>query len=426
MTTHDKPSLALVFGHFSSPAGMRGWRDLEAFFNPRNAFGQVHVIAMGDPYEYPAYQFGSVHVHRIRSFLRPNILRRLGDIYALVLGTIMLRRLVRDRQIDLILQIDSTPLKYGLPAVLVAKRGKIPSVITLCNDYEEMMKNSSLLLRWFGRLVWPYLFKNCTRVRSKGHHIAQFALKYGVSRGKLCVIPNKQETEVFLSRPSAGELQRAAESMGLADLVHDSVVFVTVARLIPVKNIERVLRAFKEVRRRIPNLTYLIAGKGPLRESLEILAKELGVTDRVRFLGYLSHDQLRLVYHLSDVLVFPTLYEGHPRAVLEAMLCKMPIICANVGAVCEFVKNGRDGLWVNPQSVDAIASAMEQLAIDPKLRAELGRHATFDPYEYSVESVGAREAAFYLQTIRDHGRNSGSCTWSSGRKEEDQEQGALA
>ena len=84
------------------------------------------------------------------------------------------------------------------------------------------------------------------------------------------------------------------------------------------------------------------------------------------------------------------------------MLSNLPIICTNYGYVCEIVEDGRDGVWVDPFDVDAISRAIEQLASDNRLRAELSRHRYFKADAFSIETVNKQEAAFYLTTIRDY------------------------
>jgi glycosyltransferase involved in cell wall biosynthesis len=177
-------------------------------------------------------------------------------------------------------------------------------------------------------------------------------------------------------------------------------VFLTTARLIEAKNIGGMLRAFARASSRTPDIVYLIAGQGELLSELQVLAARLGVADRVRFLGHLRHEHLRYVYHLSDVFLFSTLYEGQPRAVIESLMSGLPVICSNYGGVCELVENDRSGLWVDPLDVEAIAEAICRLASDAQLRATMSECTAFDAAGFSVEAVNRREAEFYLRTIR--------------------------
>ena len=394
--------LALVLGHFSTLAERHNWQNLNAFFNPGCIFERVHVIALGDDFEYSETQFGTVHVHPVRSMIRSTLFKPVNSLFILLAGMLKIMVVVRKYRIDLVAQIFSTPLKYGLPVVIVAKMLGIPSIITLCNDYPRLegMTYGSLQ-KAFSRLVWPFIFKNCTKVRSKGGYIANFALGYGVPSNKVAVISNKMDLDKFMNRPSIEELERVAEELGIANLIRDSVVFLTVARLIPAKNFRRVMEAFALSAQRQSNLVYLIVGQGPLEKELNALAYKLGIADRVRMLGYFSHEKLRYIYRLAHVFLFVTLYEGQPRVVNEAIVSELPIICSNYGEVTEVVKHGVDGLLVNPRDVIEISDAIYQLAADSSLREKMSLHSGFNPSSLSLEQVGTKEAAFYLQTIRE-------------------------
>ena len=174
---------------------------------------------------------------------------------------------------------------------------------------------------------------------------------------------------------------------------------MTCARLIDVKNIDQVLDALALASKRHGSLALLIVGEGPLRSRLEERVSNLGLDSGVKFLGYLPHDELSLLYHMSDVFLLPTLYEGHPRALLEARLAGLPVIASTHGSVRELVTNDLGGLLVDPLSVDAIADAMVELAGNVQLRDRFRRDPTFDPSLFSIEAVSAQEEVFYLEAI---------------------------
>jgi glycosyltransferase involved in cell wall biosynthesis len=404
-----KSNAAFMFGPFSILAGRRNWRDLDSFFNPEGVFGEVHVIACGDDHDYETLRFGSLRIHPVRSITTRPSLRRLNDLYVLAAGTRLLARLMDTNEIDLVGQIDATPVKYGLPAVYMGKRHGLPSVVTLCNDYDAIMRyNSSAPGRVVKRLLWPYVLRNSTRVRSKGEYIAGFARKHGVPESRITVIPNKEDLSKFQVAPGQDELREAAARWGIQGLIGRSTLMITCARLIEAKNLRRMVEAVAAANATCEDLHFLIVGDGPLRPSLESTAEGLGIGDRVRFLGYLPHDELRLAYRLADVFLFPTLYEGHPRALMEAMMSGLPVIASSHGAVRDVVQDGIDGILVDALDVDQIAEAIIRLASDRGLRVALSRHPTFDPSRYSQETIGAIEAAFYRDALEQHGAGGGT------------------
>lgn len=163
-------------------------------------------------------------------------------------------------------------------------------------------------------------------------------------------------------------LTREALGVGAA-----SFVIGTVGRLTPVKGIEYVLRAGALLIRQHPmsRIHIVVVGDGPLREALEGLARCLSISDRVTFLGE-RHDVLHLL-GLLDVFVMPSLHEGIPIALLEALAAGCPVIGSNVGGVPEIIRDGVDGMLVPSKDPAAIAAAISALQMSESLRIRFQR-----------------------------------------------------
>ena len=143
-----------------------------------------------------------------------------------------------------------------------------------------------------------------------------------------------------------------------------------VGRLIPIKGHIVLLRAFARAREEVPELELEIAGRGPLEPALRALARELGLGDSVRFLGYVSPIQERIEGALA--IVVPSLGEGFGMVALEAMERARPVIAAAIGGLGELVRDGETGLLVPPGKVEPFARAIVELARDPARAARMG------------------------------------------------------
>lgn len=143
-----------------------------------------------------------------------------------------------------------------------------------------------------------------------------------------------------------------------------------VGRLIPIKGHIVLLRAFAAARRELPNLELDIAGTGPLEPALRALAKELGVADAVRFLGYVAPIQEAI--ERSAIVVVPSMGEGFGMVALEAMERARPVIAAAIGGLGELVRHGQTGLLVPPAEVDPLTRAIVTLGSDLQLAARMG------------------------------------------------------
>jgi len=143
-----------------------------------------------------------------------------------------------------------------------------------------------------------------------------------------------------------------------------------------------------------------IAGAGEERERLEGLAQQLGISDRVRWIGVLPHGELAQLYRSAAAVVVPSLEEGLGLVAVEAQLCETPVVAADSGGLPDVVQHERTGLLVPPADAALLARALDDLLSRPDRGASLGKAgrlhalATFAP-----ESVARRYAEIYRNAI---------------------------
>jgi glycosyltransferase involved in cell wall biosynthesis len=137
---------------------------------------------------------------------------------------------------------------------------------------------------------------------------------------------------------------------------------VCVGRLIPIKGHLVLRRALAQARARVPGITLDVAGRGPLAPALQAYARELGVEDAVRFLGFVS--PVAGAFENAAIAVVPSLGEGFGMVALEAMERARPVVASAVGGLPEIVDDGRTGLVVPSADAEALADAIVELASD--------------------------------------------------------------
>lgn len=142
-----------------------------------------------------------------------------------------------------------------------------------------------------------------------------------------------------------------------------------VGRLDPIKGHKYLLMALEKVKKVYPKLKCLIIGDGPIRGELETLSESLGLRNNVEFLGFRRDVQSLL--GLMDIFVLPSLSEGLPNSILEAMASSVPVVATNVGGIPEVITDKKNGLLVPPKDVDKLAEAILQLAGDSALRQNI-------------------------------------------------------
>jgi phosphatidylinositol alpha-1,6-mannosyltransferase len=157
-------------------------------------------------------------------------------------------------------------------------------------------------------------------------------------------------------------------------------VVLTVARLIERKGHAYVLRALEEVSGQFPDTMYVIVGKGPERERLEKIAAEKGISDRVKFVGETTDEDLLNYYNACDMFVMPSRsieadghVEGFGIVFLEANACGKPAVGGRSGGVPEAIIDGKTGFLVDPIDKHDIAEKIMCILKDPALGKRLGQ-----------------------------------------------------
>jgi glycosyltransferase involved in cell wall biosynthesis len=162
---------------------------------------------------------------------------------------------------------------------------------------------------------------------------------------------------------------------------------LSVGRLDPEKGTIYLIRAAHElVSRGWRSLRLDLVGTGQEEGALRREVQRLGLTEHVRFLGYIHYGpELLAVYRASDVFVLPSLTEGFPQTLLEAMGCGIPIVATRVGGVSGLLKDGRNGLLVDPASPGQICSALRRLKRDGELRRRMVINGLETAKDHTVE-----------------------------------------
>jgi len=187
----------------------------------------------------------------------------------------------------------------------------------------------------------------------------QFKRKMGFLPERHVVIPPGVE----LRRESGERAVQLREELGLKG----KVVIAFVGRLLKVKGVEELVEAAKELP---PQAALLIVGDGPERKRLEAIARELGLSGRIRFTGW--RGDVPALLAVSDIFALPSYSEGLPISLLEAMAAGCACVVTDIGLP---VEDEVDALVVQPGDVSGLRKAMERLVVDPELRRRLGERA---------------------------------------------------
>jgi glycosyltransferase involved in cell wall biosynthesis len=267
--------------------------------------------------------------------------------------------------------------KSALNAWLARGRRNVPIVATSHGQF-----SSTLSLQLYHRLELS-LMRRFERVCIVAEEMRPLLMRKGVAAARIVLIPNGIDTRRFA--PEVAPLERADFGIDA-----DAIVFGAAMRLTEQKNPLGLIDAFARVAAALPRAVLAVVGDGELRDAVAARACERGVAGRVRLLG--ARGDLERFYTMIDVFVLPSLYEGLPLALLEAMAAQRPIVATAVGEVGD-VLTGLGGALVPPGDAPALAGAMHAAALQPPATTAALRARVVE--RNSVERMAGDYAALY-------------------------------
>lgn len=190
-----------------------------------------------------------------------------------------------------------------------------------------------------------------------------FAIRHeGVRADQVVYIPNG--VPITRSSRPAGEIRTELNTPIGARVV------ATVARLHPSKGQHHLLQAFRTVRECVPDTVLWLVGDGECRAALEDEARRLGITESVRFAG--TRRDVRDILDAVDLFALPSLWEGMPNALMEAMAAGRPVVASDIDAIRELVLHGKTGWMVRPGDSEDLARVLIDALSDPRRAAAIG------------------------------------------------------
>ena len=275
---------------------------------------------------------------------------------------------------------------------LAARIAGVPVVVSTLHSIDPWAQERSL-----GRLYgWTARFAD--RVIAVSEDVRRFHATYtGIPEEKLVTIENGVDIHRFAGLESSGRAVRKE-----LDFDNAALVFGVVGRLTPPKDHSTFLKAATLILKKVPKARFLIVGEGPLRKDLEVQAQKTGLGNAVIFTGL--RKDVPAVLAALDVLVFSSLWEGLPVALLEGMAAARPIVATTVGGIPEVVLPDKSAFLVPPGDAHALAQACLRLASDPATRHSMGQAGLERVVaRYSIDAMIDRTAALYAKLLQERG-----------------------
>jgi glycosyltransferase involved in cell wall biosynthesis/ubiquinone/menaquinone biosynthesis C-methylase UbiE len=205
--------------------------------------------------------------------------------------------------------------------------------------------------------------------------------------------------KVYSPERNVEVIRGALERLGI---FHNFILFV--GSLEPRKNLKTLLQAYARYVKQHAGQEWLVVagGKGWLNDDLSQVAAELGIAERVKFLGYVQEIDLRVLYSAAKLFVYPSIYEGFGLPPLEAMACGAPVITSNTSALPEVV--GDAALLIDPHNSDELCQAMQRVLCDGDLRLRMRREGLTRAKLFSWEQTAEETLAVYWEVCPEQSK----------------------
>lgn len=307
-----------------------------------------------------AWAFDRVYVfsyvnERLKPFANvtvlPNKWRLHRCLYSL-LAPVLYRKELRSCSV-----LRGLQLTGGIPCAVAKIFYRIPFVINYGYFYREIARMEKHgLASFLYQIVEQPLLTLANRVIVPANYIRK-AISNSFPARKFFFLPNGVDANAFIPRKNSNHRT-------------NSFTLLFVGRLEVQKNLSLLITALAQIKQE--KIVLVLVGEGSLHKQLANLAQKAQV--KVKFIGALSHDKLPDYYQQADIFILPSLTEGQPKSLLEAMGCGLPVIASDIPAHREIITDGQNGILCQ-NTVSSLARVIKRLIADSGLRRRLGSAA---------------------------------------------------
>ncbi len=313
----------------------------------------------------------------------------LANLFYLIGGLVRLYRLVRKERFDV---IESFTHHANLLSLPVAWAAGVP--VRVAGHHGRIEQLPAWLCRLHTRVVNSRITSSLVAVSNR---VQSYAIEVeAIAPEKIMVIPNRHALR-SPAQLSSNERAGYCQELGLHP---DGLLVFSVGRLTEQKGHIYLLEAIPGVIEQFPRTVFAIAGDGPLRAELEASAQRLGVSESVHFLGMRS--DVPALLQMAHIFTLPSLWEGLPIALLEAMAAGLPVVATRVEGVDEVIVDGENGLLLPPADPESLKIALLRLLAQSDLRVNLGMAGkTLVQGSFSLDQMGKRYEDLFVRLLED-------------------------
>lgn len=320
-------------------------------------------------YQYKRFE---IHILRYLSSWRRCNLHSLLSMTLYFFNLKFIHKLIKQNEIDVVHAQYIFP--DGMLAYFIWKKFKIPYIIASHNE-----------LRYF-------------------EHFISSKLAGMILRNACCITPVNFSNYKTLLQNNLKNVQHIP--LGFQEEFlnysrkddHEEVRIITIAGLIKLKNIDKVILALNMLKERY-HFRYSIVGDGPEKENLENLIHQHHLHEEIQLIGKIPHDKVAEILSEHDIFIMPSYFETFGRVYFEAMALKLPVICAKNSGIYGLFEEMKQGISVDHTDINDIADKLEILISDKSLRERIGKNGYQLVKNYTWKNISIRYNQIYHESI---------------------------
>lgn len=236
--------------------------------------------------------------------------------------------------------------------------------------------------------LFKMIFKRADGIQAISNYLADFGKSMGF-RGKSWVVPNGVDIKKFDIDLSLEEKERIRKELNLDT---EDIALVTTSRLAVKNGVGDVIKALPKLPE---NIKFVIFGEGYLEKELKELARNLDVSKRVNFKGYVSHLEMPKYLKACDIFIRPSLSEGMGNSFIEAMAVRLPVVATPVGGIVDFLREDETGYFCQPENPISVAAAVRRVINDEQRNSIIERAHKMVSERYNWNLISKQMAEIF-------------------------------
>jgi glycosyltransferase involved in cell wall biosynthesis len=327
---------------------------------------------------------GRLRIHRIGLLPHPTTRRSILSLPGYALCSVLHARLVEECDI-----LDLNTYASAIAGKVASVLKKKPSIVTVHDLFAgQWSSEHNLIVSMLGNMSERLI----ASINSRGYFIT-----VSESTKRKMIRELKVDPERIFVVPNGVDFERMRTLAKGVPKEFNRIVYL--GRLIRYKKVDQVLQVVRKLRSLGLDVKADIIGDGPQRERLESLAQDIGVSEHVKFWGFLRPDDVARIMSSASVFVNPSLFEGFGMSVLEAMAFGTPVAAYDLEAYREYAKDGANCLLASPRDLDCFTNNVRNLIVSPAIARNMSRNGIETARRYDWSRIAEKVRAIYRKVI---------------------------